>query len=134
MAIRYEKDYLQRLIQNFFLALDRIINARKKKDYERVYSELEITFLSFFEKSITFFEELSPEQIIHFFNDDPYPTEKIEMVALLLFEAGVIASDKDVMKQHLTTVNSLLLYISDTRKSVSLDHLSKQQYIRKVLE
>lgn len=38
MAIRYEKDYLLRLMQNFFLALDRIVNARKNQDYEQVYS------------------------------------------------------------------------------------------------
>ena len=89
MAIRYEKDYLMRLMQNFFLALDRIVNARRNQEYEQVYSELEVTFMAFFERNLAFFEAMTPEEIVAFFKDDPYPTEKVEMVAMLLFEAGV---------------------------------------------
>lgn len=133
MAIRYEKDYLLRLMQNFFLALDRIVNARKNQDYEQVYSELEVTFLAFFEKNLAFFEELDPDTIIALFDEDPYPTEKVEMVAMLLFEAGVVAPQREVMERRLATVNMLIDHISATRKSISIDHMSKQQYIRKIL-
>jgi hypothetical protein len=134
MAIRYEKDYLLRLMQNFFMALDRIINARKNQDYEAVYSELEVTFMAFFERNLSFFDALTPEETISFFKDDPYPTEKVEMVAMLLFEAGVVDPEFEIKSKRLTKVNTLIIYISEQRKSVSLDHLNKQQYIKKVLD
>lgn len=134
MAIRYEKDYLLRLMQNFFMALDRIINARKEEDYTVVYSELEVTFMAFFEKNMDFFEKMSTDEIIIFFKDDPYPTEKAEMVAMLLFEAGLATDDEYVMRSRLTKVNSLIDYIARERKSISIDHLNKQQYINKMIK
>ena len=133
MAIRYEKDYLMRLMQTFFLALDRIVNARRNQEYEQVYSELEITFMAFFERNLAFFEAMTPEEIVAFFKDDPYPTEKVEMVAMLLFEAGVVAPEPEVQRRRLTTVNTLIEHISGIRRSVSLDHMAKQQYIRRQL-
>lgn len=133
MAIRYEKDYLMRLMQNFFLALDRIVNARNNKDFEVVYSELEVTFSAFFERNLTFFDAMTPDEIIAFFKDDPYPSEKVEMVAMLLFEAGVVSKEAEVQRRRLTTVNTLIGHLSDIRKSISLDHMAKQQYIQKRL-
>ena len=133
MAIRYEKDYLMRLMQNFFLALDRIVNARRNEEYEVVLSELEVTFMTFFQQNLAFFEAMTPDEIIAFFKDDPYPSEKVEMVAMLLFEAGVVSTEPEVQRRRLTTVNTLISHLSDIRKSVSLDHMAKQQYIQKRL-
>ena len=133
MSIRYEKDYLMRLMQNFFLALDRIVNARRNEDFEVVYSELEVTFSAFFERNLAFFEAMTPNEIVGFFTNDPYPTEKVEMVAMLLFEAGVVAPEPEVQRRRLTTVNALIEHISGIRRSVSLDHMAKQQYIRRQL-
>lgn len=120
-------------MQNFFLAIDRIVNARNNKDFEVVLSELEVTFSAFFERNLAFFDAMSPEEIVEFFANDPHPSEKIEMVAMLLFEAGTIPIDEDVERRRLTTVNTLIEYISGVRKSVSLEHMAKQQYIQKRL-
>ena len=133
MAIRYEKDYLMRLMQNFFLALDRIVNARRNEEYEVVLSELEVTFMAFFQQNLAFFDAMTPDEIVAFFKDDPYPSEKVEMVAMLLFEAGVVSSKPEVQRRRLTTVNTLIGHLSDVRRSVSLDHMAKQQYIQKRL-
>jgi hypothetical protein len=133
MAIRYEKDYLMRLMQNFFLALDRIVNARRNEEYEVVLSELEVTFMAFFQQNLAFFDAMTPDEIVSFFKDDPYPSEKVEMVAMLLFEAGVVPTEPEVQRRRLTTVNTLIGHLSDIRKSVSLDHMAKQQYIQKRL-
>lgn len=133
MAIRYEKDYLMRLMQNFFLALDRIVNARRNEEYEVVLSELEVTFMAFFQQNLAFFDAMTPDEIVAFFKDDPYPSEKVEMVAMLLFEAGVVSSEPEVQRRRLTTVNTLIGHLSDVRRSVSLDHMAKQQFIQKRL-
>jgi hypothetical protein len=133
MAIRYEKDYLMRLMQNFFLALDRIVNARRNEELEVVLSELEVTFMAFFQRNLAFFDAMTPDEIVAFFTDDPYPSEKVEMVAMLLFEAGVVAPEPEAQRRRLTTVNTLIGHLADVSRSVSLDHMAKQQYIQKRL-
>jgi hypothetical protein len=57
----------------------------------------------------------------------------VEMVAMLLFEAGAVSAQPQILRHRLTMADTLITYLAGVRKSVSLDHMAKQQYIRKAL-
>jgi hypothetical protein len=52
---------------------------------------------------------------------------------MLLFEAGAVSSQPQVVRHRLTMADTLITYLAGARKSASLDHMAKQQYIRKAL-
>lgn len=118
-----------RLMQAFFEALGRVASSRATKGYEVVEQEVQTTFRTFFERDIQHFDALTPPEIIAGFTADPYPTEKVEMVAMLLFELGMATPDSELLRQRLTKANALIDHISEMRHTVSFDHLGKQHQI-----
>jgi hypothetical protein len=122
-----------RMMQNFFMALDHIVTGRRNDDAELVIAEVKAAFTTFLGNDLEHFEAMTSDQIVEFFANDPYPTEKVEMVAMLLFEAGAVSSQPQVLGHRLTMADTLITYLAGARKSASLDHMAKQQYIRKRL-
>lgn len=110
-----QKDYIMRMIEQFTQALVSIIQYRKAGKYEQAVEQLQQASLTFLNKDLSFFLQLSPDQIIDYFKGDSsdLDTESSIICADLLDELAAIAKEKNHPDEALNLQKaSLNLYIN----------------------
>ncbi len=109
-----QKDYLMRLIQMAFDAINQIINKIDKGDIDDARALIKDTYTLLGKKNI-FFHTQEVEDIVNFFKEkEESYIDKIQMLTKLLFEESRIENDQRKKKELLQKTKSLLEHYNNS--------------------
>ncbi len=129
-----QKDYLMRLIQMVFDAINQIINKIDKGDIDDARALIKDTYTLLGEKNI-FFHTQEVEDIVNFFKEkEENYIDKIQMLAKLLFEESRIENDQIKKKELLQKTKSLLEHYNNSSKEFSFDVHQKITKVNQLLK
>lgn len=95
-----QKDYIMRMIEQFFDALAKIVHSRSMGDFDRAYKQIETQSRKYLNEEMLFFLKLSPSELLtHLAKDSRLDTEKAIICADLLLELFEVCKNdnKDAM-------------------------------------
>jgi hypothetical protein len=123
-----ERDYIMRMINVLFRALESILHLKKQKDYPAALLELRQTMKILLGVDQTFIEQFSDEQLMEFFRlDDRTVAVKCYVLGILLKEAAEIHRLQNEPEQHiaisLRSLNFLMESFLDTGNPIDERHL-----------
>ena len=136
-----ERDYLMRILQEFFDAIARIIH-RGKSDQEPDLAEMENRFSDmyrqFFKKPAEYFYEAEKETLLNDLEQEGYPEEhlfaKIQMLSELLYQDALIKKCIPEKCMMLEKVFYLLACLNQNSRTFSWERNQRMEDIRKKLE
>jgi hypothetical protein len=123
-----ERDYIMRMINVLFRALESILHLKKQKDYPAALLELRQTMKILLGVDQTFIEQFSDEQLMEFFRlDDRTVAVKCYVLGVLLKEAAEIHRLQNEPEQHTTislrSLNFLVESYLDAGNPIDEQHL-----------
>jgi hypothetical protein len=128
------RDYIMRIIEQFVQALLAIIKARKAKNYEEAFHQIQHASQRYLHTDIVIFLKMSPEHLWEHFKDDSKysDVEQCIICAELLYETALIFESKQCLDLSIhSKLLSLYLYLN----VIPVDkQFQTQSYIDKVNE
>ena len=121
----FERDYIKRIIQNFFKDLNELINGRHEPDSDRLMAGIGDLYKEYLKKDRTYYYSLPEESITRIFEKDG-DIYKTEMLAALLRQDGLLQNRKDLLEKSLT----LYQHINEVSKDFSMDRLEAIREIK----
>lgn len=134
------RDYIMRIIEQFVQALLAIIRARKAKNYEEAFHQIQNASQRFLHKDIVTFLKMSPEELLeHFKKGCKYiDVEQCIICAELLYETALIFESKQRVDLSLSSkILSLHLYLNAIpleKEFQTQSYIDKINYLRIALE
>ena len=127
----FEKDYIMRLIQQFFETLELIIKGGGKNIQEKIND----IYIAYIGKEKEFFQEQNYEHILDFIEEYPNQEKifRVEMLAELLFQDAILQSNISVKINLLRKSYNLLLILDKQSKTFSLERQTKMDNILDLL-
>jgi hypothetical protein len=120
----YQKDYILRIIEDFFRFLSVILKLRNEKKYDEALQKCDETSMSLLRININNIEKLSIEELEEYVAELSLVPQQIEILAGLLFEKSEIYYETNsVFSAKNTVEKALILYqmIMESSKSFSVD-------------
>ncbi len=128
-----KQDYLMRMIQSFFNALNRLVNGLNEKTAEETAEELESIYVTYFDKSRQFILDASPAEMLRWLQQEKDAVKKAEMLAQLLEQDALLEQEHKDKRNLLEKVKELLLYQERESGTVSLVQRSQLAKIEQQL-
>ena len=129
-----ERDYIMRLIRQFFEALKKLIESRNEKEPATIQAEFGQMYTAYFGKPDTFFYGRSADEILNFLRETYNPQEflsRVEMLADLIYYHGTIKTEETERKMFFRKSLALLEYLDAHSDTFSFERRRKISDIRK---
>ena len=127
-----ERDYIMRLIRQFFEALEKLIESRNKKEPATIQAEFGQMYAAYFGKPDTFFYERSADEILYFLRETYKPKEflpRLEMLADLIYYHGTIKTEETERKMFFRKSLALLEYLDTHSDTFSFENVKSKNSI-----
>lgn len=131
-----QKDYILRLIEQFFDTMAKIIHSRLNGNSEKAWEQIQAGSQKYLNSDITFFLQLTPSQLLaHFKNDtSELDAEKAIVCADLLLELFALCKegiDSKINETKLTQIKILALNLYANAIPID-DFFQRKGYTQKV--
>lgn len=131
-----EKDYIMRLIRQFFEALEKLKEKREKHPEANIQVEVSDLYTTYFRQPAPFFYEAKPEIIVGYmqarFSQEEY-LQRVELLTELLYFDATIKTSEEERKTLLEKVLGLLTFLDTHSDTFSLDRRRKMEKIETLL-
>mgnify|MGYP001227057550 CR=1 FL=1 len=120
----YQKDFILRIIEDFFRFLSVILKLRKEQRYDEALMECNETSLSLLRININTIENLQPEEFIKHVEGLSLLPQQSEILAGLMYERSEIYyASGDLLQARTAVEKALMLYRlnSGSTKTFSMD-------------
>lgn len=130
-----QKDYIMRMIEQFFDALAKIVHSRLHSNIDKAWEQIQVASQKYLNSDITYFLQLTPSQLLAFFKTgSSLDAEKAIVCADLLLEVCALCkqgidNSKDDLKLAQIKVLALNLYASAIPED---DFFQGVEYFKKV--
>lgn len=132
-----ERDYIMRLIRQFFETLEKLREKRKRDKGATLQMDIKGMYRSYFQQTDNFFYEQDCEFILHYLQTEFPPQEFIQRVEMLAemfyFDAEIqpaSALTENLLKKSLT----LMEFLDTHSNTYSLDRQYKIREIKKKID
>lgn len=133
----YEEDYIMRIIQEFFLALDKAIHRKKNldnpSDQENSISDL---YGSYFQADSAFFYGYDVMTILGFLRERCEEQDlpmMIEMISELFYQDALLKTDDALKANLLEKALFFFIYLDEQSDTYSVERKEKIAYIKRIL-
>lgn len=123
-----ERDYILRILQQFFELLERLIHNKAKQGTGQTQTTLDTLYGSFLGRPAEFYKENSLDEIIQSFGETDH-LPKIEMLSELLYQDALLKEEGEARRTILGKSLSLFEYLDAHSTTYSV---SRQQKINEV--
>lgn len=131
-----ERDYIMRLIRQFFEALEKLKEKRDINDGTSIQVETNNMYTSYFHQPEAFFYEAGSDIIIGYmqarFSEKEY-MQRIELLAELLYFDSTIKTSKEQQRMLWEKVLDLLTFLDTHSDTFSFDRRRKMEDIKALL-
>lgn len=100
------KDYLMRILKQFFEFIEKLIEIKQKKKPDEVRTYLNEIYETYLNHSAEYYLQLSREEIINAFEEEEREI-KMEMLAELLYQDGLLDSGLAKLEKSLNLYDYL---------------------------
>lgn len=130
-----EKDFIMRILQQFFLALNTLLGNLDEKKIEETRMQLKDLYVTYFEESSQYYYNINIDELLNQFksNEEFWKYERIEMLAELYYYDGIISIDSALKNDLLNKVLMLYDYLEEMSNSFSLERFDKKNKILEML-
>lgn len=130
-----EKDFIMRILQQFFLALNSLLGNLDENKIEETRIQLKDLYVTYFEKSSQYYYSINIDELLNQFksNEEFWKYERIEMLAELYYYDGIISIDSAFKNDLLNKVLMLYDYLEEMSNSFSLERFDKKNKIIEML-
>ena len=131
-----ERDYIKRLIRQFFDALEKLIEKKEYLPQENIQLEFEGMYRTYFLESKEFFCTLDKEYLLMYLCQTFERHElldRVEILAELLYQDALIQSSDDEQKNLLEKSLYLLEYLDQHSDTFSFERKGKIAVIKKMI-
>jgi len=130
-----QRDYIMRILQQFYDALHKLVNNIEAEKIEDVQQQLKGMYLDYLKKDSSFFYENDVNTIIQFLGDgkDKDSIAKINMLAELLYNDAILNQYSETKQKNLSKTLELLRFIKSKDKTFSAERDSKIEQIKELL-
>lgn len=131
-----ERDYIKRLIRQFFDALEKLIEKKEYLPQENIQLEFEGMYRTYFLESKEFFCTQDKEYLLMYLCQTFERHElldRVEILAELLYQDALIQSSDDEQKNLLEKSLYLLEYLDQHSDTFSFERKSKIAGIKKMI-
>jgi hypothetical protein len=133
----YEEDYIMRIIQEFFLALDKAIHGKKNldnpSDQENSVSDL---YSSYFQADSAFFYGYDVMTIFGFLRERCEEQDlpmMIEMISELFYQDALLKTDDALKANLLEKALFFFIYLDEQSDTYSVERMDKIAFIKRTL-
>ena len=117
----FERDYIMRILQNFFEDIARLIHGRHRFDDEQQLDAFGDLYKKYLKEGRNHFYASTAENILASFNDEPDGVYKAEMLANLLYHDACLQNDETIRKELLEKSLTLYRQVNVQSKDFSLE-------------
>ena len=114
----FERDYIMRILQNFFEDVAKIIHGKHRPDDEQLEAFGDL-YQNYLKNDRAYYYRTSSESLIVSFNNDPDGMYKAEMLAILLYHDASLQKEEAIRKALLEKSLALLRYVDAQSKVFS---------------
>lgn len=132
----YQKDYILRLIEEFFRFLSIILKLRNEKKFDEALVKCDETAIALTGLALNDLEQYPGDAFSEYIDTLLFEKEKIEILARLLYEKTEIYIEKgSILSAKNTLIKSLLLFenVKATSKDYSVEREMKIQRLKELL-
>lgn len=122
------RDYILRLIQMFYEALEKFLEKVPELEPDDIKQQFDTFYLSYFRKESQFFYEGNIDDIMNYFSSEVPADERVarmEMLANLLYRDGLTQSSQEIKDNLLTKSLALLNRVENESDTYSLVRKSR---------
>lgn len=126
-----EKDYIMRILQQFFAALNNLINNKRNVGNDEILVQLKDLYLSQLGNEYAFFYYNDIEKIKQSIIDDNHDNTlaRCTILSELYYHDGILNSDQELKINLLKKALHLLRYIDEKSNTYSLERKSRIQFL-----
>lgn len=130
-----EKDYIMRILQQFFLFLNTLLGNLNDNNIEETRMQLKDMYVTYFEKSYQYYYNINIAELLNQFksNEEYWKSERIEMLSELYYNDGILSNNSSLKNDLLNKALILYDYIEEKSKSFSLERFNKRNKIIEIL-
>lgn len=130
-----EKDYIMRILQQFFLFLNTLLGNLNDNNIEETRMQLKDMYVTYFEKSYQYYYNINIAELLNQFksNEEYWKSERIEMLSELYYNDGFLSNNSSLKNDLLNKALILYDYLEEKSKSFSLERFNKRNKIIEIL-
>lgn len=130
-----QRDYIMRILQQFYDALHKLVNNIEAEKIEDVQLQFNGMYLDYLKKDCSFFYENNISTILQFLGEgnDKESLAKITILAELLFNDALLNQISEMKQKLLSKTLDLLLLIKSRDKTFSAERDNRIAQIRELL-
>jgi len=130
-----QRDYIMRILQQFYDALHKLVNNIEAEKIEDVQLQFNGMYLDYLKKDSSFFYENDISTILQFLGDgnDKESLVKISILAELLYNDALLNQKSEMKQKLLSKTLDLLLLIKSRDKTFSEERDSRIEQIKELL-
>ncbi len=131
-----ERDYIMRILQQFYNALHKLVNNIDEEKIEYIHVQLKGLYPEYLKRDDSFFYENDISTILHFLGEGKSNDSiaKITLLSELIYNDAILNSSPTLKKNLLSKALELLLFINDNGKTFSAERDSRIVQIREILK
>ena len=131
-----ERDYIKRLIRQFFEAIEKLKEEKEKEDIPTVQLQVNSMYTAYFLKSASFFYEQDTEFAIQYLASSFSPDElleRVEMLSELFYQDALLKATHEARKDLLKKSLSLLTFLDTHSDTFSFERRAKMANLQALI-